>query len=351
MYDFQPDYRYVLGAARNIEAPRLPLYEHIMSYSVLETIIGRPFAALFDGDERDCEEFIRVYADFLKAHGYDIIPFECCVTGIFPGDGALGRHVKGAIQDRTDFERYPWDELPERFFQENGKRFAALRKMMPEGMKAVGGPGNGVFECVQDLTGYIDLCYIREDDPELYADLFLKIGEVMSRIWNRFLREYGDAYCICRFGDDLGFATATLLAPEDIREHIIPQYRKIIDAVHRAGKPFLLHSCGKIFDVMDNLIAAGIDAKHSNEDKIAPFPVWVERYGDRIGNFGGIDMNCLCELDRAQMCDYISDVVRRCKGHGGFAFGTGNSIADYVPPEGYLNMIEIVRELRGEKPR
>ena len=156
----------------------------------------------------------------------------------------------------------------------------------------------------------------------------------MSRIWNRFLREYGDAYCVCRFGDDFGFATATLLAPEDIREHIIPQYRKIIDAVHRAGKPFLLHSCGKIFDVMEDLIAAGIDAKHSNEDKIAPFPVWVERYGDRIGNFGGIDMNCLCELDRAQMYDYISDVVRRCKGHGGFAFGTGNSIADYVPPEG-----------------
>ena len=237
MYDFQPDYRYVLGAARNIEAPRLPLYEHIMSYSVLETIIGRPFAALFDGDERDCEEFIRVYADFLKTHGYDIIPFECCVTGIFPGGGALGRHVKGAIQDRADFECYPWDELPERFFQENGKRFVALRKMMPEGMKAVGGPGNGVFECVQDLTGYIDLCYIREDDPELYADLFLKIGEVMSRIWNRFLREYGDAYCVCRFGDDLGFATATLLAPEDIRKHIIPQYRKIIDAVHRAGSP------------------------------------------------------------------------------------------------------------------
>ena len=48
------------------------------------------------------------------------------------------------------------------------------------------------------------------------------------------------------------------------------------------------------------------------------------------------------------MRDYIADVVMKCRGHGGFAFGTGNSIADYVPPEGGLNMIGIVRELRGE---
>ena len=36
---------------------------------------------------------------------------------------------------------------------------------------------------------------------------------------------------------------------------------------------------------MEDLITdVGIDAKHSNEDQIAPFPEWVRRYGDRIGN-------------------------------------------------------------------
>ena len=32
---------------------------------------------------------------------------------------------------------------------------------MPEGMKAIGGVGYGIFECVQDLVGYEDLCYMR----------------------------------------------------------------------------------------------------------------------------------------------------------------------------------------------
>lgn len=48
------------------------------------------------------------------------------------------------------------------------------------------------------------------------------------------------------------------------------------------------------------------------------------------------------------MREYITEVIQKCSGHGGFAFSSGNSIPDYVPVEGYLNMIEIVRELRGD---
>ena len=348
MKPYEPDYRRLADAARNIECPQVPLYEHIISTSVIETILGKKFGFLRDGDAADKREYFRVYSRFLKDHGYDAVPYECCVTAIFPGGGALGRHVEGAIRTRQDYDRYPWKELLEKYFNAFSPYFEALRGSLPPGMKAVGGVGNGVFECVQDLTGYMNLCYMRDDDPDLYADLFRTVGGVITAIWTRFLREYGDLFCVLRFGDDLGFATGTLLTPDDIRTHVIPQYKKVIDLVHASGKPFLLHSCGHIFEVMDDLIAAGIDAKHSNEDKIALFPVWVERYGTKIGNFGGIDMNCLCELDRRQMEEYIGDVVRKCRGHGGFAFSTGNSIADYVPAEGYLNMIEIVRELRGE---
>jgi uroporphyrinogen decarboxylase len=221
---------------------------------------------------------------------------------------------------------------------------------MPSDMKAIGGPGNGVFECVQDIVGYMDLCYISADDPGLYSDLFNAVGNMIFEIWQRFITQFSDVYCVCRFGDDLGFKSSTLLSAGDIHKFIIPQYKRVIKLVHSYNKPFLLHSCGKIFDVMDDLInVAIIDAKHSNEDQIAPFPVWVEKYGDRIGNFGGIDTDMVCRLDKVEMKEYIRDVINQSKGHGGFAFGSGNSIPDYVPVEGYLNMIQIVREYRGEQ--
>ena len=202
---------------------------------------------------------------------------------------------------------------------------------------------------MQDLVGYMDLCYIREDDPELYAGLFSQAGKVMASVWNSFLNEFGDIFCVCRFGDDLGFKTSTLISPEDIRKYIIPEYKIIIDIIHSFGKPFLFHCCGAIFDIMDDLIEIGIDSKHSNEDQIMPFPDWVERYGDRIGNFGGIDTDAVCRLSHDELKEYITIVLEKCTGHGGFAFGSGNSIPTYVPTDKYLDMIEIVRAWRGER--
>ena len=346
--DFQPDYRNVVMSARNIEASRLPLYEHIICTSIQEEIMNDKFGSLSEGDHSDKVEFFRRSCNFWKTMGYDTISSEYCIGSVCPGAGALGKNIPGVIQTYEDFQKYPWDEIPDLFFQKASEQFQCLREAMPDGMKAIGGAGNGVFELVQDLTGYMSLCYIREDDPELYAGLFQKAGDISVKIWERLLNEYSDVFCVLRFGDDLGFKSNTLLPAEDVRDHIIPQYKRIIDIVHAAGKPFLLHSCGCIFEVMDDLIAAGIDAKHSNEDQIALFPEWVTRYGDKIGNFGGIDTDAVCRLGRQEMREYISDVVKQCRGHGGFAFGSGNSIPQYVPAEGYLTMVETIRELRGE---
>ena len=347
---FEPDYRNVVACARNKEVERIPLYEHIVSYDKIGEIIGKDMSSLYQGDDRDIHEFFRLYCQFFKDNGYDIVPFECCIGDIMPGGGALGdSHITPVIQNQDDFRSYLWEDVPEIYFNKYSKYFAALKDELPDGMKAVGGVGNGIFECVQNLTGYQGLCYISADDEELYQELFCKVGENNLRIWERFLKEFGDAYCVLRFGDDLGYKNSTLLSPTDTKQLILPQYKPIVDLVHSYGKPFLLHSCGKIFDVMDDLIdKVGIDAKHSNEDQIAPFPVWVEKYGDRIGNFGGIDVDVVCGYSKAEMKEYIKDVIEKCKGHGGFAFGTGNSIPDYVPAENYLNMINIVRECRGD---
>ena len=345
---FEPDYRNLEKVARNIEVERIPLYEHSVGYDVAEKVLNKEFSPLLWGNFEEKKEFFRNYCEFFKKLGYDTVSFEHCITEILPGGGALGGHKQGVIQTREDFEKYPFDEVPDLYEKTFFDNFRALHEALPAGMKAVGGVGNGIFECVQDLTGYMDLCIMSSDDPDLYADMFKKIGDTNLKIWQRFLKEFSDDFCVLRFGDDLGFKSNTLLSSDDIINHIIPQYKRIIDEVHRYNKPFLLHSCGCIFNVMDELIAAGIDAKHSNEDQIAPFPVWVKKYGDRIGNFGGIDTDAVCRLNRQEMKEYITDVVAKSKGHGGFAFGSGNSIPGYVPVDNYLTMNEIIRELRGE---
>lgn len=141
-----------------------------------------------------------------------------------------------------------------------------------------------------------------------------------------------------------------MLEPDTIRQHIFPQYKRVIDLVHNSGKKFLLHSCGKIFPLMDDIISLGIDAKHSNEDQIAPYTEWIERYSERIGLFGGFDMNELILNDY----NYVFEKVRRegtqfrtmAKGYG---LGSGNSIPDYMKVDGFMAMVEAVKAIRKDE--
>jgi len=346
---FQPDYRNLAAAAQNRRGARLPLYEHIISADKIEEITGSRFAALQGGNYADKLEYYRRFCAFWRDMGYDTVSFEACVTSVVQNGECLSGRAPGIIRDGAEFEDFDFSGLEMRFWALWEEDFRALGEAMPQGMKAVGGIGNGLFEVVQDLVGYPQLCMLRVDDPELYGMIFAGVGDLMVSIWTSFLARHAELFAVCRFGDDLGFKSSTLLVPDDIRTLVIPQYRRVVDLVHAAGKPFLLHSCGCIFEVMDDIIAGvGIDAKHSNEDQIAPFPVWVERYGERIGLFGGVDMDVLCRRSEAEIREYTLALIAACSGQKGFALGSGNSIPDYVPAAGYLAMVNTVRESRGD---
>ena len=346
--DFAPDHRRFAAVLANRRPDRLPLYEHIVCPTIMERVLDTPFAALGAGDAAaDRAEFFSHYCRFFREMTYDVVSFEVCITDILPEHGALMGGRPGPIQTRADFDRYPWDELPELFWKAATPQFDALAAALPAGMKAVGGIGNGVFEISEDLVGLEHLPFMQVDDPPLYAELFTRIGDLMVQLWTQFLARWGEAFLAGRVGDDLGFKTSLLTNPRTIREHVVPQYRRVIDVVHGAGKPFLWHSCGCIFQVMEDFLAAGIDAKHSNEDGIAPFSRWIDDYGDRIGLLGGFDMDFLCRKSPAEIEEEVARLGTTYRATArGYALGSGNSIPDYVPVDNYLAMIRGAQRIR-----
>ena len=347
MNNFIPDYRNIEAAARNKRPARLPFYEHFINVESMENITGKKFKELMDGDKNDIREYFRNHNGFFLQHEYDTVSFECCVGGMLPNAGALGGHQPGAIHSRRELEEYPWKKLPGIYWNAFDNKFEAMKTVLPPGMKAVGGIGNGVFEIAEDLVGFESLCLLQVDEPETFTELFVRIGDLLVELWTEFMKRHADAYAVCRIGDDMGFKTSTLMAPQTIIENVVPQYRRVIKVIHSSGKPFLFHSCGCIFDVMDEMISAGIDSKHSNEDAIAPYDEWISRYGRRIGFFGGIDTDRLCRMSPDEIYEYVLDAASRFrKNANGYALGSGNSIPAYVPPEGYLAMIRAGKEIR-----
>ena len=322
------------------------MYEHHIDLPFISKALGKEI--ILEGNKpEDYEKYYSLICNFWKDMTYDAISYEAPVCDILPDHGAIFGGRLGPIQNREDFEKYPFDEFPDLFWKTYEPHFEALKKVLPSGMKLIGGIGFGVFETSEDLVGFESLCTMQYLDPELYTDLYHKIGDLYLELWSELIRRFSDLYVFFRMGDDLGFKTSTLMAPETYRKYLFPEHKRIIDLIKHSGKKFLLHCCGNIFNIMEDLIALGIDAKHSNEDEIAPFSKWLKLYGDRIGFFGGIDVNILCQKEPD---DIFREVVERgieyramTKGYG---IGSGNSIAYYVPVDGFMAMIEGVREIR-----
>ncbi len=344
--DFSPDYNHILQVLNNKRPDRLPLYEHHIDAPFVSKALGENISSK-DLNPVELEDYYRKVIGFWKDMTYDAFDFEAAICDILPGHGAIMGGMPGPIQTRDDFEKYPWDEVPDIFRETYTPHFEAIRNSLPPGMKAFGGCGYGIFEASQDLVGYEYLCIMQCLDPALFADIFIKIGDLWEILWTEVIRKYSDLFVFFRMGDDLGHKTSTLLDPEIIRRHIFPQYKRIINLVHRSGKKFLLHSCGNIFPLMDDLIGLGIDAKHSKEDQIAPFGKWIEKYGDKIGLLGGFDLNLLIleKPDTVFNAIFEQGTLYRSLAKG-YGLGSGNSIPEYVPVEGFLAMIEAVKAIR-----
>ena len=69
----------------------------------------------------------------------------------------------------------------------------------------------------------------------------------------------------------MGFRTGPLIGPDDMRELHPPRPSPDGKLAHEAGKLYLLHSCGKLELIMEDLIEdVRIDARHSFEETAEP---------------------------------------------------------------------------------
>lgn len=92
---------------------------------------------------------------------------------------------------------------------------------------------------------------------------------------------------------------------------------------------------------MEDLIEdVGVDAKHSYEDTIVDVRDMKARYGSRLTLLGGIDVDFLCRASETEIRQRVRDTLNHCHLGGGYCLGTGNTVANYVPIENYLAMLD-----------
>ncbi len=322
------------------EPDRVPFIELFLDWEVMVAIRGEAFS-------EDPAQRWRQMADLYSSLGYDYVPAGTAfgfpyrtvaaedTAPLSRGQRSWVQERGGVIESREDFERYHWPEPSD----EHCRPIETASEVVPEGMKLIViGPG-GVLENVMWLMGYGPLSYAMADDPDLAKAVFDRVGERLVKVFDAAAGH--ESVGALFLGDDMGFKTQTMLSPAAMREYVFPWQRRIVEVVHARGKPLLLHSCGNLEAVMDDLIDdVGIDAKHSFEDVIMPVTEVKRRWGDRVALLGGIDVDLLARGTPAQVRARTREVLEVCMPGGGYGLGSGNSVANYIPVENYLAMLE-----------
>ena len=350
----EPDFTQFLSVLRRDPTDRPTLFEFYLNQPLYERLAGRtappdPGRGAIAREERlaGYRALGRWYADAFGAAGYDYVNFG--PSAAFPGfhfrDGA---HEKASshslnegalITSRDDLERFRW---PDPAVIDPGV-IDALTAGLPAGMEAMVFTPCGVLENLVDLVGYDNLCFLLADDRDLVGAIVARIGEALVGLYRAIVDHPRLGAMIAN--DDWGFKTQTMISPADLREFVFPVHREIVGIAHAAGKPILLHSCGRLDEVMVDVIEdLGYDAKHSYEDVILPVEDAYERWSGRIALLGGIDVGFLCEASAAEITSRSRAMLERSAGRGGYALGSGNSIPEYVPQEAYFAMTRAALE-------
>ena len=242
----------------------------------------------------------------------------------------------GPITNWDEFEKYPWPNV-EKFTTLNLEWYSKNR---PDDMCIIGSGGLGhYFEWMSFLMGYETLCYALYEDRKLVQAIVDKTREITLASMDKILQF--DKVKVIWGSDDLGFRTGPLIGPADLREFVFPGHRELAEISHGAGRPYLLHSCGKLDSIMDELIDdVKIDGKHSFEDVIESITDCKKHYGDKISVLGGVDVDFLCRASEDEIRTRVRNIVEICQPGGGFCLGTGNSVANYIPVDNYLVMLD-----------
>lgn len=242
---------------------------------------------------------------------------------------------RGPITNWQEFEAYPWPD-PQ---QASTRALEWYEKNLPDDMCVLGGLTGHFAEELSWLMGYETLCISLYDQRDLVRAISERLIE-MYRQAVAILLQFERVRAIWGT-DDMGFRSGTLISPNDLREFVLPGHKLLAQMCHDAGRLYLLHSCGNLRKIMHDLVHdVGIDAKHSFEDTIEDVRDAKREWGDRIALLGGIDMDFLCRSDEAAIRARVRDTLDVCLPGGGYLLGTGNSVANYIPLDNYLTMMD-----------
>lgn len=229
---------------------------------------------------------------------------------------------------------------------------------------------NNIDMLVEDAMDYLS---IRDEYPELAdlafgVEIYLGIDPVWHSIGfedfcldliedggvvDRFMDRITDYYSeliekMCNLdidyvwaADDIAFKTATFFSPDSYRLHLLPYTMKVAKKI---TKPWLYHSDGNLYPILNDLLSQGMNAIHPLEPGSMDFEKLRDDFGNRVTFVGGLSLNNLEAGTPEATSEETKMLLGIFKGKSNYMLSSCNTITPYVKPENYKAMLETLKK-------
>ena len=321
------------------EPDRVPFIEGWIDYRVASAFLGKPIRSISDWVEfwwKAGYDFIHIVPPYSFPSPRREVHFTYSLYEDKETTRAWVEQHKGAITNEEEFSAYDFpspEEVDYSIIEET-------RKALLEGMKIITGTG-GIFEEVSFAMGFETLALSLYDEPKLVAKVFDKVGEILTEITDIAAEACEDALGALWLSDDIAYTEGTFFSPSVYRKYLFPWYKRFGEICRKYEVPFLFHSDGKLWGVLDDLIECGVNAIHPIEPKAMDIREVKERYGDRLCILGGLNLDYpLSRGTPQEVEEEVKRLIKEIAPGGGYCLGSSNSIPEYVPLENYKAMLE-----------
>ncbi len=250
-------------------------------------------------------------------------------------------NVEGQVLPRPTLEGYQLpDPCSPRFFEDIDKRIERFSDRF-----RVFQIGFSLYERAWTLRGMEALMMDFIQSPSFVHELMGQIADYNIAQARKAMEYDIDAVY---FGDDWGQQRGLQMGPKLWHEFIYPQLKRMYSAVREAGKFVMIHSCGDVDELFDDLIAAGLNCFNPFQPEVMDVAQLLTDYRGRLAFHGGISTQKTLPFGTV---DDVRAETRRMLAlgaEGGYILAPAHDVEGDVPLENMLAMIEEVQRQQEE---
>jgi uroporphyrinogen decarboxylase len=140
------------------------------------------------------------------------------------------------------------------------------------------------------------------------------------------------------------------MGPGTWRRFILPVLERMYGVVRRAGKYVMIHSCGDVDEVFDDLIAAGLNCFNPFQPEVMDVHALLPRYRGRLAFHGGLSTQRTLPFGTVEEVRAETHRLLELGRDGGYIFAPAHDIEGDVPLENILAFVDVLHGQPGFVP-